>query len=311
MTVDNDDDQGQTDNDNDDDQGQAGESGRRGRAETLAGNEQATSGPTAQDKNLDYLCPICFELITEVGSVFDIFRVNTSLQAHMTRCGHTFCYACLLQTIEQTSRCPKCNFTLDSTEQIFPNFLLNELVSKYRASAEHQLRSSTTLSHPDLSALRTALTGTAGEAMSLPDVELMLRLLEARRQQLAAQSVLSQKQLLREFLQHMKKQKDEQLFGLQKEAAVIEADLEHVEVVLRGLERGQEREVASQKSEDIHCKSQSHLCQVVSDTSVVPVMEDCPEARDLGGFNLLADKAALGGEEASLAARRSRFFFTP
>ena len=44
-----------------------------------------------------------------------------------------------------------------------------------------------------------------------------------------------------------------------------------------------------------------------SDTSVVPVMEACPEARDLGGFNLLADKAALGGEEASLAARRSRF----
>ena len=76
MMVDNDDDQGQTDNDNDDDQGQAGESGRRGRAETLAGNEQATSGPTAQDKNLDYLCPICFELITEVGSVFDIFKVT-------------------------------------------------------------------------------------------------------------------------------------------------------------------------------------------------------------------------------------------
>ena len=81
----------------------------------------------------------------------------------------------------------------------------------------------------------------------MPDVELMLRLLESRRQQLAAQSVLSQKQLLREFLQHMKKQKDEQLFGLQKEAAVIEADLEHVEVILRGLERGQEREVGTKR----------------------------------------------------------------
>ena len=29
----------------------------------------------------------------------------------------------------------------------------------------------------------------------------------------------------------MKKQKDEQLFGLQKEAAVIQADLEHVDQV--------------------------------------------------------------------------------
>ena len=79
MMVDNDDDQGQTDNDtscNDDDHCQAGESGRRGQAETLAGNEQGPSGPTAQDKNLDYLCPICFELITEVGSVFDTFKVK-------------------------------------------------------------------------------------------------------------------------------------------------------------------------------------------------------------------------------------------
>ena len=58
--------------------------------------------------------------------------------------------------------------------------------------------------------------------MSLPDVELMLKLLEAKKQQLAANSVLAQKQLLKEFLQHLKKQKDEQLFSLQKEAAVIQ-----------------------------------------------------------------------------------------
>ena len=42
-----------------------------------------------QEKNVNFLCPICFELINE---------------AHMTRCGHTFCYACLLRTIEQTAR---------------------------------------------------------------------------------------------------------------------------------------------------------------------------------------------------------------
>ena len=41
------------------------------------------------DKNMDYVCPICFDLISE---------------AHITRCGHTFCYSCLLQTIEQTAR---------------------------------------------------------------------------------------------------------------------------------------------------------------------------------------------------------------
>lgn len=215
----------------------------------------------------------------------------------MTRCGHTFCYSCLLQTIEQTSRCPKCNFTLDSTEQIFPNFLLNELVSKYRSSLEHQLRVSSVLSHPDLQHFRAALTGSAGEAMSLPDVEVMLRLLEARKQQLAAQSVLSQKQLLREFLQHMKKQKDEQLFSLQKEAAVIQADLDHVEKVLRELESP--RKVTESIGLSMDGENSS-------DTSVVPTLEDRTEPRDLGGFNLLADKAALASDEASLPHRRAR-----
>ena len=41
--------------------------------------EGGTSGKN--DKNMDYVCPICFDLISE---------------AHITRCGHTFCYSCLL-----------------------------------------------------------------------------------------------------------------------------------------------------------------------------------------------------------------------
>ena len=118
-------------------------------------------------------------------------------------------------------RCPKCNFTLDSAEQIFPNFLFNELVSKYKNSLENRINTSNLLQHPDLSAFRTTLSSNF-ESMSLPDVELMLKLLEAKKQQLAANSVLAQKQLLKEFLQHLKKQKDEQLFALQKEAAVIQ-----------------------------------------------------------------------------------------
>ena len=95
----------------------------------------------------------------------------------------------------------------------------------------------------------------------------MLRLLETKKQQLAANSVLTQKQLLKvsplffssfylnvsqEFLQHLKKQKDEQLFALQKEASVIQVnlgctshflihtfqtDLDYVDSVLRQLEK--------------------------------------------------------------------------
>ena len=48
---------------------QAVDQGRRSRVESQQQQghvEQGTSSQTAQDKNLDYLCPICFELITEV-----------------------------------------------------------------------------------------------------------------------------------------------------------------------------------------------------------------------------------------------------
>lgn len=263
-----------------------GGSSKRMKMSPIPTSSNRSSSELAKDKNLDYLCPICFELISE---------------AHMTRCGHTFCYSCLIQTIEQTSRCPKCNFTLDSTEQIFPNFLLNELVSKYKNSLEHQLHVSNILSHPDLAEVRSALTGSAGKAMSLPDVELMLRLLETRKQQLAAQSILAQKQLLREFLQHMKKQKDEQLFSLQKEAAVIQADLDHVEQVLRELE--------SPRGVTVEGGALSMDSENSSDTSVVPSMEResrTSEHRDIGGFNLLTDKSALASEDSSLSHRRTR-----
>jgi len=218
----------------------------------------------------------------------------------MTRCGHTFCYPCLIQTIEQTARCPKCNFALDSADQIFPNFLLNELVSKYKNSLENKLRSSSLLQHPDLASFRTALSVNS-DSMSLPDVELMLKMLETKKQQLAANSLLAQKQLLREFLQHLKKQKDEQLFSLQKEASVIQGDLEHVEQVLRELEKPHNL-LATPDNLSLDGENSSD-CGVVPS---VPSIEREHMQLDTGGFNLVQDKTVLGGEESSLPARRQR-----
>ena len=73
-----------------------------------------------EDKNSDYSCPICFETIEE---------------AHVTRCGHTFCYKCILRSIETLGKCAKCNINL-SQQDIFPNFLLNDLVIKYKTNKD-------------------------------------------------------------------------------------------------------------------------------------------------------------------------------
>lgn len=69
------------------------------------------------DKNSDFVCPICFDTIDE---------------AFMTKCGHTFCYQCITRSLEESNRCPKCNYIIDKPDQIFPNFLLNELVQKVK-----------------------------------------------------------------------------------------------------------------------------------------------------------------------------------
>ena len=173
--------------------------------------------------------------------------------------------------------------------------MFNELVSKYKNSLENKINTSNLLQHPDLSAFRTALSSNF-ESMSLPDVELMLKLLEAKKQQLAANSVLAQKQLLKEFLQHLKKQKDEQLFSLQKEAAVIQADLDHVDQVLRQLEKPN---ISGSDSLSLDGENSS-------DCGVVPSIDRDQLHLDTGGFNLLTDKSVLSGEESSLPGRRQR-----
>ena len=68
------------------------------------------------DKDSEFLCPICFEIYRE---------------AHMTKCGHSFCHECILKSMEQSPRCPKCNFQLDTKDCLFPNFILDELVAKH------------------------------------------------------------------------------------------------------------------------------------------------------------------------------------
>ncbi|KAG2461564.1 COP1 ligase, partial [Polypterus senegalus] len=66
-----------------------------------------------EDKSNDFVCPICFEMIEE---------------AHMTKCGHSFCYKCIRQSLEDTNRCPKCNYVIDNMDQLYPNFLVIQYI---------------------------------------------------------------------------------------------------------------------------------------------------------------------------------------
>ncbi|VVC97125.1 unnamed protein product [Leptidea sinapis] len=136
-------------------------------------------GGSLEDKDCDLLCPVCFELIDE---------------AYVTRCGHSFCYACIAKSVEIHRRCPKCGAQLTGRDHYFPNFLLNELVARRR------LRTKTPASAPlpspgDTDRLRSLL---AAEARHLPlsDVDGMLDVLTRRKRLLEAESAAAHHRLL-------------------------------------------------------------------------------------------------------------------
>ncbi|XP_054918924.1 E3 ubiquitin-protein ligase COP1-like isoform X5 [Dermacentor andersoni] len=165
-----------------------------------------------EDRNSDYLCPICFDVIEE---------------AHMTPCGHTFCYKCITTGLEYSNRCPKCNFVIEKKEQIYPNFLLNELITKYKQKAADK-RLKLQGNNPVVSELHELILQES-DSMNLNDVYNMLDVLSKKKQQLEADCKAAQAQLLREFLQQVRKHKQEQMHQLTSELSFIDQDLKRVE----------------------------------------------------------------------------------
>lgn len=182
-----------------------------------------------EDKSNDYMCPICFDLINE---------------AHITRCGHTFCYSCIVKSLESRDRCPKCSFTL-TQQDIFPNFLLHELISKYKMrtkglaqlgsfAADRKYKVGVD-SSPTCDGLRNIVAAESAN-LTLPDVNVMLEVLTQRKHLLEAETCTAQNKLLHEFLKHLLQQKEEQRNQLQKEVALIKKDMEEVENILKDVQ---------------------------------------------------------------------------
>ncbi|KAA8586683.1 hypothetical protein FQN60_000519 [Etheostoma spectabile] len=166
-----------------------------------------------EDKSNDFVCPICFEMIEE---------------AHMTKCGHSFCFKCIRQSLEDSNRCPKCNYIVDNVDQLYPNFLVNELILKQKQrSDEKRLK----LDHPNGSRWQVFqdVLSPDQENLDLANVNLMLELLVQKKKQLEAESQAAQRQILMEFLKEARRNKREQLEQLQKELSFLEEDIKRVE----------------------------------------------------------------------------------
>lgn len=166
-----------------------------------------------EDKSNDFVCPICFEMIEE---------------AHMTKCGHSFCFKCIRQSLEDSNRCPKCNYIVDNVDQLYPNFLVNELILKQKQRSEEKRLK---LDHPNGSRWQVFqdVLSPDQENLDLANVNLMLELLVQKKKQLEAESQAAQRQILMEFFKEARRNKREQLEQLQKELNFLEEDIKRVE----------------------------------------------------------------------------------
>lgn len=202
------------------------------RRQSLSGNSSNLSenprkkmnkDPNSSKTSIHFSCPICFELISE---------------ATITRCGHTYCSKCIQKSIEMNKKCPKCNQTLTS-DQTFPNFLLNELISKYTQEQHEKERifsASQSLDENDPADNFKTFLASESSRLTLPDVNVILEVLTQRKVLLEAESITAQNKLLHEFLDHLLKQTEQQQKELDKKVRLIKGDMNVVEDVLKNVQ---------------------------------------------------------------------------
>ncbi|XP_067662002.1 E3 ubiquitin-protein ligase COP1-like isoform X1 [Haliotis asinina] len=164
-----------------------------------------------EDKDNDFVCPVCFDIIEE---------------AHMTKCGHTFCFKCIKQCLEKTNRCPKCNYIIDNAEHIFPNFTLNELILKYKGKQEEKkikIEQQTCPGPADLVDL------VSEDNLDLANVNQLLEFLVHKKQQLEADGKLAENIILKEFLQRVRQGKQDELEKLNRDINLLDEDTKRVD----------------------------------------------------------------------------------
>ncbi|XP_050316213.1 E3 ubiquitin-protein ligase COP1-like [Anthonomus grandis grandis] len=261
----------------------------RGSIRTPKRPRPQTSSVYLEDKNTDFSCPICFNLIEE---------------AHITKCGHTYCFECIKKSLEQSKKCPKCNAAL-TTDDVFPNFLLNDLIKKHKLRTngyEGIARDSSGEFSGSADGLRDFVTSES-QNLTLPDVNVMLEVLTQRKQLLEAESCAAQNRLLLEFLKHLLKQKKERQNQIANEITIIERDIDEV------IEKLKEVHSKCPTLEDVE-RAAAGVSE--SDASTVSAMKkEMIEMIDSIGTSTGRKKEPASGESSSqpassLAIRRRR-----
>lgn len=152
----------------------------------------------------DLLCPICMQIMKD---------------AFLTACGHSFCYMCIITHLHNKSDCPCCAHYLTSN-QLFPNFVLNKLLKK--ASARQISKTASPVEQ-----FRLALQ--QGCEVSIKELDILMSLLAEKKRKMEQEEAERNMQILLDFLNVLRKQKIEELNEIQTDLQYVKADVNVVE----------------------------------------------------------------------------------
>ncbi|TRY98136.1 hypothetical protein DNTS_028490 [Danionella cerebrum] len=146
------------------------------------------------------------------------------------------CYKCIRQSFEDSNRCPKCNYIIDNVDQLYPNFLVNELVLKQKQRSEERRQD---LSNVAKWQIFQDLIEGGQENMDIANINYILEYLVQKKKQLEAGSEAAQRQIFMDFLKESRRNKREverlQLEEIHTELSVLEEDIKRVEKEMSGL----------------------------------------------------------------------------
>ncbi|RHZ59314.1 hypothetical protein Glove_364g54 [Diversispora epigaea] len=155
---------------------------------------------TSQDA--DILCPICLDIIKE---------------AFIGRCGHSFCYTCIVNHLDLRQDCPTCGTHL-MRDQIYPNFILNKILEKSPSIISYQNDS---IPSSPAKQLKTKLLK---DDLSIEEIDTMVATLLAKKQKIESIEREDELDLLLDFLSRTKIKKQELLAQTSKEIKCLEED---------------------------------------------------------------------------------------
>ncbi|KAF9930775.1 RING finger and WD repeat domain-containing protein 2 [Linnemannia zychae] len=193
-------------------------------------DKRSTLGPLIADRisslSSDFHCPICISLIKEV---------------FMTRCGHSFCYSCIVQHLREKQDCPVCRGPL-TRDQIFPNFSLNNIfertagllddadIAESRSKSRHDI-----LNQSDYTA---------------EEIDSMLSTLKAKKRKLEADNKQVELEVLLYFLKNTRAEKLEAKRRLEAQIECLDEDVRKAEKKLDTLKQYSGFQAATRLIED-------------------------------------------------------------